>query len=767
MKSYHLRHPLESPKENAAGAGQGPATGGGTVPIQGGCTCENNETSNVIQSTDALVAHWEGDKGKQAVKASVPPDAYQIGYHDLGVAKEAFVGLVRMNDKCLRVLKDFIKVVDTVGGPLANLNPIAQVAVGLVTKAARTILDQDSYDESVSALLTKVQEVYEFLQEEDTLQHIQEREQILLQIAQVVSNCAEFISKYSEKKSFAPRFAKQFFSDTQSNIDDLNQRLDALMQLYRDRAVQSIHINVLRLSDDCKIDGMRYAKEVGMMTAKKCLDGTREQLLADIMRWINDPDPNMPRMFYLYGQAGRGKSAIAHTIALWCKNAGILGSCFCFARDRQAEHLERRIFTTIAHDLANRDLLLRRAVADAITADDSLKTTPDAIQQWEKLIVPASEVSSALVGKVVIVIDALDEAEFRKDILPILATRVSSLPPSFRILITSRPLPDVQRFLMDLPHARNMTLDGVPTEDDIHLYITTELANENEIGETEVRQLARKSDGLFEWARLACEYIKTSTAGQTVKERFDDVMSHGSEEGNLLDAMYNAILDSAIGKKPRTLKRFRSVMHQVLSIFEPLPMDTLDVMRTRFPHKTDHYRVKVILEFMGALLSGVTDTSMPIRPLHTSFYDFLANPLRSGDYCVVVQTMDAKLASASLSILCSELRFNICNLETSYLCNTEVTDLVERIAVKISSQLSYSCRFWMKHLQQTEFTTELAIQVRSILGSEKVLFWFEVLSLLNAWGSVGMDIQSTGRWLQGQKGFEDVAAMARDCMRFV
>ncbi|KAG6331775.1 hypothetical protein ID866_7313 [Astraeus odoratus] len=686
----------------------------------------------------------------QSDDGGVASASVQTALYDFGAAKDGLDNAVRKNSKWIRVLKDFKTVVDTAGGPLSNLNPIAQVAVGLLTNAAQTILEQNNRDEAVSALLTKVQEVYEFLLEKDILQSIDKKEHILIQIAQVISNCAEFIAKYIEGKGFAIRLGKQLL-DAQSDIDDLNKRLDALMQQYRDRAVQCIHVNVSRLSDDFKIDGMSHVKDVGLMTTKKCLDGTRGPLLADITRWIEDPDPNVPRMLWLHGQAGKGKSAIAHTIALWSKNAGILGSCFCFARDRQAKHLERKMFMTIAHDLANRDLLLRRAVADAIEVDDSLKDTPDVIQQWEKLILPASEVSSALIGKVVVVIDALDESgsvASRRDILHILATRVSSLSPSFRVLVTSRPLPDVQEALMGLAHVRDISLDGVPTERDIRLYITSELANRKEIGGREVDQLSLKADGLFEWARLACEFIRTRAAERTVRQQFDDVMRHGSEKGRLLDSMYHAILDSAIGKGPDVLGQFRSVMQQVLTILEPLPMLALDAMRAVFPQKADRYDVGLILHFLGPLLSGVSDPSMPIRPLHASFYDFLTDGSRSGDYLVGEHNMDASIASALLSILYCDLRFNICKLDSSYLCNAEVTDLEERVETNISCHLSYACRFWMKHLQRTDFTVGLAKQVGDILGSEKVLFWMEVLSLLNAWGSVGLDMQSTARWLQ-------------------
>ncbi|KAG6326146.1 hypothetical protein ID866_12943 [Astraeus odoratus] len=196
-----------------------------------------------------------------------------------------------------------------------------------------------------------------------------------------------------------------------------------------------------------------------------------------------------------------------------------------------------------------------------------------------------------------------------------------------------------------------MSLDDIPTEDDIRLYVRAELANRKGMGETEVEQLARKSDGLFEWARLACQFIKTSSPGRTVRERFDEVMRQGSEKGKLLDAMYHGILDSSFGQDQLVLTRFYSVMQQVLSTFEPLPMHALNAMRAMFLDQAEHYEVEVILGFMGPLLGGVTDASKPIRPLHASFYDFLTDASRSRNYFIGGQTMDVNLASASLCIL--------------------------------------------------------------------------------------------------------------------
>ena len=361
-----------------------------------------------------------------------------------------------------------------------------------------------------------------------------------------------------------------------------------MIQQYRDRTVCDTHINAYRVLEDLNLDGMVYASGAGLNTTKKCLDGTRGEILQEIVDWIHDPDVNAPRIFWLHGQAGRGKSVIANTIALWLKNVGGLGSCFCFARDRQAECREEKMFTTISRDLADRDPAFRRALANVFTNNRSLMATPDVIQQWEKLVLaPLSQVSTGETGCIVVVIDALDESgpePSRSHILSVLGSpRAAKLPSNFRLLMTSRSLPDIQAVLSIAPHVKAVSLDDVPvafTERDICLFISVQLKDLEDIGEREVSQIAQKADGLFEWARLACEYIRQDTTGEWVKEHFSNATVRVSREGeSLLDSMYHTILESVVSKRPTALVRFRSVMRQVLYTLEPLPVDGLDAMR--------------------------------------------------------------------------------------------------------------------------------------------------------------------------------------------
>ena len=533
-----------------------------------------------------------------------------------------------------------------------------------------------------------------------------------------------------------------------------------MIQQYRDRVVSDTHINVYRVPEDLNLDGMAYARGAGLDTTKKCLDGTRREILQEIVDWIHHPDINAPRILWLHGQAGKGKSTIAHTVALWLKNVGGLGSCFCFARDRQAECHEEKMFTTIARDLADREPAFRRALASVFTNNRSLMATPDIIQQWERLVLaPLSQVSTGVTGRMVVVIDALDESgpeASRSHILSVLGSpRVAKLPSNFRLLMTSRSLPDIQAVLYNAPHVKTVSLDDVPvafTERDIRLFISVQLKDLEDIGEREVSQIAQKADGLFEWARLACEYIRQDTTGESVQERFSNAIVRVSREGkSLLDTMYHTILESIVSKRRTALVRFCSVMRQVLHTLEPLPIDALNAMRRHFSYKHSNFDVVIVLHFLGPLLSGVTDPTNPVQPLHGSFYDFLTDHSRSGDYFIGESDIQADLAIASLCVLDSGLCFNICDLETSYLLNSEVPDLAKRIEAKIPPHLSYSCRFWAKHLQATKFDPVLAEHVKDIVGNEKVLFWLEALSLLDELGNAATALSSVGKWLQVSK----------------
>ncbi|KIO06363.1 hypothetical protein M404DRAFT_479931 [Pisolithus tinctorius Marx 270] len=562
------------------------------------------------------------------------------------------------------------------------------------------------------------------------------------------------------------------------------------MQQFRDYAIRDIHTGIqqmlehsnrvhgqlTRVEDVLHLEGIAYAAGAGLNTTKKCLNGTRVEVLAEIVDWIEAPEPGISRVFWLFGQAGVGKSAIAHTIALRYKELGRLGSCFCFARDRQAERRHDKLFTTIARDMADRDIRLKPLLADAIATDNSLGNTLDVTQQWQKLVLePVSRLPSALVGNVVIVIDALDESgseATREHILGILtSTQMAELPSNFRILITSRPLPDIHNALHHAKHVKLWSMDTASTtvaERDICLFITDKLRNLNDtFPDNDLTLLAKKSDGLFEWARLACEFIKSHKGGVTAKERFDDLLSHTPEEsGTLLDDMYNVILRDIIDKSTKARQRFRSVMRQILWTLESLPVASLNAMRCRFAQVTDHYDVQIILRPMASLLSGITDSSIPVRPLHSSFYDYLTDLDRSQDFFVDLSQGHLDLSLASLRVMRESLRFNICQLDSSYLRNIEISGLDQRIRYYVSPHLSYSCRHWTSHVPASAFDSRLAAEIGELFNDVRVLFWIEILGLLNGLSATPGALLRVAKWLVTNEECHTFAVVI-DALKFI
>ena len=553
------------------------------------------------------------------------------------------------------------------------------------------------------------------------------------------------------------RLGKNRFSETNTKVANYNSKLDRLMQELRDEASLEVRYEVQHVREDLSLDSLVYAGGVGLIKGKKCLDGTRTDLLNEIVDWINDTDVSAPRIFWLHGQAGKGKSAIAHTIALYARNLGMLGSCFCFTRVRQHEGLHTKLFPTIARDLADRDLRLRPLLAEMISNHRSLKDTEDIMEQWEKFIVePLSQLEGSSTGNVVVVIDGLDESGTemtRMTVLEALYFSHAKVPANIRILLTSRPFGDISEVLHTVQHVHSRSLDDIDVEStmgDIRLYISHRLKH---LGDTctgeNLQQLAAKSGGVFEWARLACDFVSQSQVGTIMKKRFEEILSQAPGDGRiLLDEMYTTFLKEFTSGPSEVLDVFRSVMRQILWSKIPLPISALDSMRDKFPRADDRYYVGDTLHLMASLLSGTTDISTPVRPHHASFYDFLLDEYRSREFFIEQGDVHRDLAVASFSVMQTCLRFNVCGLETSYALNAEVVDLDQRVEKNIPPHLHYACQFWAAHLQCVEFDAELANLMGQFITGEQVLFWLEALGVSKLISEAYWVLISAERWFQ-------------------
>ena len=509
---------------------------------------------------------------------------------------------------------------------------------------------------------------------------------------------------------------------------------------------------------DLDLSDMPYATGARFDPEKGCLSGTREGIIGEIIQWINSPDgDDVPRIFFLTGVAGSGKSALAHTIAQQFYQLERLGSSFCFDDADLANRNPRNLFSTMTLDIGDLDHQWKKSLCGVVKGNRSLRTTLAATEQFRSFILgPAKTLTT--IGPIVIVIDALDESggqSARKALLDIFAKRVPELPSNFRILLTSRPEKDIVAALNGHRHVlcRDMdTIDKASNEADITLYVKSQLSGIRSLelewpNQRWCRMLVESSDGLFQWAFTACRAVKDRKGGIRPAERLNLFVS--SKQG--LDGLYSKVLSQAFeAEDPTAMSRFKVVMGRILATKEPLSISAHSELRAD-DEPAD--LVELIVQQLGLLLSGVNQLDVPIRALHSSFFDFLKDQNRSKSYYVDPSQYHQSLALSSLRVMESGLHFNICSLETSHHRNADVADLTARVKGAILPHLSYACHFWADHLSQTAYDTTTLDAVSNFLHNH-FLHWLEVLSLTKNIDVALRMLQSILEWNQvSQNGY--------------
>jgi hypothetical protein len=500
--------------------------------------------------------------------------------------------------------------------------------------------------------------------------------------------------------------------------------------------------------------GWRFGDE------KRCLPGTRKNFLDHITKWFENPKSQ--RGLVLLGQAGTGKSSIAHEVARRFDSKG-LGSYFAFLRKEQSKDEVYQLFTTLARDLSYRYPAFKLALWRVLKENPSLCGTRDYRTLFESLLVEPLK-NLPLPSPILIVIDALDESGAtmgKNGVHTFLARRLIDLPPNFRILITSRLENGIEPAFANAQSVRTLYMDdsqlAANTEQDIGVYLRSELSED--VFEVYGAKLAKSAEGLFQWAAVACGFIEsTDSLGLSNDECVRRLLgqSRGRSGEGLLDNLYEEVLKEYF-KSNEAQMVFRSVMGQLLAAMEPFSISSLIILRCHAPtvhvelEDPDSDRVVKILRHLGSLLSNVTSTDQtrPIVPLHTSFRDFLTSR-KSEVFYVDLEDAHRQLAHSCLSIMLDKLRFNICELESSYIANSDVSDLPSRITKHIPHALSYACFFWDDHLEHVAFEHNLLAKLRSFFET-KFLFWLEVLSIKCGVALASPALSSLKTWLRSDQ----------------
>lgn len=119
------------------------------------------------------------------------------------------------------------------------------------------------------------------------------------------------VVRREELVNLAERMRSNQQLDTQVTVFNISAKVTELRECRRNRFACKVLTNCV--DNRNIINSLRSAKDAGMRGSKACLQDTRVAILSRIRDWALHP--TSPRTLLLHGSAGKGKSAIAHTIA--------------------------------------------------------------------------------------------------------------------------------------------------------------------------------------------------------------------------------------------------------------------------------------------------------------------------------------------------------------------------------------------------------------------------------------------------------------------
>ena len=468
-----------------------------------------------------------------------------------------------------------------------------------------------------------------------------------------------------------------------------------------------------------------------------CMDGTRQYLLNQITAWVTkewrQEDEN--NTYWVYGLPGIGKTSLAHSICASLHKEGnhLAGAFFCRKDDPNLSE-PKNILPTLIYKLAIIFPPFRSIVAESFRNDPNL--TPESMQ-YSLFLDFISKLSHTPNRTLIFVIDALDECgntRSRPGVLKVL-TDAASQAPWLKVVITSRPEVDIQRFFDTLTQSSHLRYD-LATDQEASADLRTFARSQFDLVASDwhlpipwpeeplFNRVISRASGLFIFIKTIVLVLDNCTnPTKSLEATLEDSTGTGLKP---LYRLYSGILKARIGDGNA---EFRQMIGLLLTTaqYRPLCDETIATLGGLEPSL-----VKKWVDGLSSLLYRDEGANGAIRVRHLSISDFFISSDCPCDYQVSLRDSNAHLGIACLKTMINQLRFNICKLEDSRLANADVQNLELRIKQNISDSLQYSSRYWSDHLCFTPYHED-----SRALGSLKEFFegvypllWIEVLSII-------------------------------------
>ena len=474
-----------------------------------------------------------------------------------------------------------------------------------------------------------------------------------------------------------------------------------------------------------------------------CLQGTRTELLKQIMGWAMSP--SQKSIFWLQGMAGTGKSTISRTVARSLSDTNNLGASFFFKRGEGNRGNAKIFFPTIIRQLMTRIPELKPGVRRAFDHDPDIVSKSLGEQFKDLLLQPLLELDQLQVGQqprtIVIVIDALDECEHDQDvrnIIRLLPLLQKAKAVRLQIFLTSRPELPINLGFSEITHHeyQDIALHEIPKEltaRDIRLFLKDQFATIRQDrnittswpGDDVLQQLVVMSVPLFISAATLCRYIANSR--WEPKSRLEELLKDQAKYISRMDKTYMPILSRLLddqecdeSEQQQLLQEFQTIVGVIVLLATPLSVNALSALLG-----IGADQISTRLNFFRSVLNVSDNQDQPVGILHLSFRDFLVQS--SSQFGVDEPKKHREIAFYCLKVMQSRLQKNICKLQSPGTRRADIGS--QSLRYGLPPELKYSCRYWIYHLEQSK-TLPPPLQHILLFLQGHFLHWVEALSLL-------------------------------------
>jgi len=410
------------------------------------------------------------------------------------------------------------------------------------------------------------------------------------------------------------------------------------------------------LGDRSAMGALYNSFERDLLDAPKCHPHTRVAVINKLIDWLTGKIHKGALIMWLYGAAGAGKSAIAHTLAEICDENRWLLATFFFWKTATERNNANRFVATIAHQVAQAIPAVREFIEAALNDNRHVHDLSMDTQLSKLILEPLQRLHSTGFdfqnSPFAILVDGLDECQgkdIQSKIVKSLAAVFHYSPLRIRILIASRPevylkstfnLSPVQPHLVrlalsdeyspkkDIYQFLKDSFDKIKREHPLASYLPSSWPSSDILDE-----LTKKSSGLFIFASTTVKYVGGDF--HELPHRRLDVVRR---------------LEPPNGEKDMPYAELNSLYHHVLSNVNNIEavkqaLGVLIILKPEFNKCWDLIGSPSAIDKFFFWKAGETEACLSqlasiielgtfgwISILHASLSDFLLDPSRSRQF---------------------------------------------------------------------------------------------------------------------------------------